>query len=112
MTIVEIIGMLFSNQLGRFPITYNRGNKYVAIFYVYDANFVKSVPIKSQSKEELLRAYPLVHAYLTARGFKPQIHKMDSKISHDIKTFIHEDNTRLQYTQPDIHRTNLAEQEI
>jgi hypothetical protein len=62
MTIIEISGMLFSNQLGWFPITSNRGHKYVIIFYIYDADFVKSVPIKSRSKEELLRVYRLVYA--------------------------------------------------
>ena len=62
MTIIEISGMLFSNQLGWFPVTSNRGNKYIAIFYKYDANFVKSIPIKSRSKEELLRVYRLVYA--------------------------------------------------
>jgi hypothetical protein len=71
MTIIKISGMLFSNQLGWFPITSNRGNKYVVIFYIYDANFVKSAPIKSRSKEELLRAYRLDYAYITAWGFKP-----------------------------------------
>jgi hypothetical protein len=41
MTIIKISGMLFSNQLAQFPITSNRGNKCVVIFYIYDANFVK-----------------------------------------------------------------------
>jgi hypothetical protein len=49
MTIIKISGMsVFSNQLGWFPITSNRGNKYVVIFNIYDANFAKSVPIKSR----------------------------------------------------------------
>jgi hypothetical protein len=112
MTIIEISGRLFSNQSCWFPITSNRGNKYVLIFYIYDANFVKSVPTKSQSKEELLWAYQLVYAYLTAWGFKPQLHKMDNKMSHDVETFIRKENTCLQYTPPDICRTNLAEWEI
>ncbi len=43
-TIIEISGMLFSNQLGRFPITSNRGNKYDVIFYIHNANFVKISP--------------------------------------------------------------------
>ncbi len=112
MTIIKVSGMLLSNQLGWFPITSKRGNKYVIVFYINNANFVKSVPIKSRSKEELLRAYQLVYAYLTALGFKPQLHKMDNKTSQDVETFICEENTRLQYTLPDIHRTNLAEWEI
>ncbi len=92
MTIIKISGMLFSNQSGRFPISSNRGNKYVVIFYIYNANFTKSVQIKSRSKEELLRAYQLVYAYLMARGFKPILHKMDNKKSHNIKTFIPEES--------------------
>jgi hypothetical protein len=101
--------MLLINQLGRFPITSNRGNEYIVIFYIYNANFVESVPIKSRPKDELLQSYWLVYAYLTARGFKPQLHKMDNKMSHDVKTFIHEENTRLQYTPLNIHCTNPAE---
>ncbi len=112
MTIIKFSRMLFSDQLGRFPITSNRGNKYVIIFYIYNANFVKSIPIKSQSKEELLQAYRLVYAYLTAWGFKPQLHKMDNEMSQDVKIFVCKENTRLQYTPPNIHRTNPAEREI
>jgi hypothetical protein len=62
MTIIKISSMLFSNRSAQFPIISNRGNKYIVIFYIYDANFVKSVPIKSRLKEELLRAYWLVYA--------------------------------------------------
>ncbi len=112
MTIIKISGMLFSNVLGLIPITSNRSNKYTVIFYIYYAHFVKSVPIKSQSKEELLQAYRLVYTYLTAQGFKPQIHKMDNETSHNAKTFICKENTRLQYTPPDLHHTNLVEREI
>ncbi len=112
MTIIKISGTVFSNQSGRFPITSNRGNKYIVIFYIYNANFVKSVPIKSRSKEELLWAHRLVYAYLTAWGFKPQLHKMDNKTSHDVETFICKENTHLQYTPPNIHHTSPAELEI
>jgi hypothetical protein len=59
-----------------------------------------------------MQAYRLVYAYLTAQGFKLELHKMDNKMSHNINTFIRKENTRLQNTPPDIHRTNLAEQEI
>ncbi len=107
-TNIEITGMLFSNQLGWFPITSNRGNKYVVIFYIYNANFVKSIPIKIRTKEELLRVYKLVNAYLTAHGFKLQLHKMDNEISHNIENFIRKECSQLKYTPPNIYRTNPA----
>jgi hypothetical protein len=112
MTITEITGMLFSNPLGQFPIASNRDNKYAVILYIYDANFVKSIPIKSQMKEVLLRVYKLVYGYLTSRGFKPQLQKMDNKTSHDVENFILKENTWLQYTLPNNHCTNQAEWEI
>jgi hypothetical protein len=57
MQIHSIDGVISSDQTGRFPITSNQGNAYVVVFYIYDANYIRSVPIKSRSKEELLRAY-------------------------------------------------------
>jgi hypothetical protein len=88
MTIIEITNSVFSDQLSQFPITFNRGKKYVVIFYIFDANFVKYVPIKNRMKEELLRAYKLVYAYLTARGFKPHLHKMEKETYHNVENFI------------------------
>jgi len=57
MQIHAIDGVISSDQTGRFPITSNRGNACAVVFYIYDANYIRSVPIKSRSKEELLRAY-------------------------------------------------------
>ncbi len=47
MTIHEVTGSVSSDQSGRFPVTSNRGNAYVALFYVYNPNYIKSVSIKN-----------------------------------------------------------------
>ena len=31
--------------------------KYVMIFYIYDSNYVKGIPIKNFTEDEFLRAY-------------------------------------------------------
>ena len=84
MTTVKAEGLIASDQTGMFPRTSNRGNKYICIFYVYDSNFIKGVPIKSRKKEELLKAYKEMYAYCEQRGYKPQIHKLDNKTSKDL----------------------------
>jgi len=56
MSTVDASGLIYSDQTGMFPCISNRGMKYVCIFYIYDANYIKSVPIKSRDKKELLRA--------------------------------------------------------
>ncbi|KAL7477011.1 hypothetical protein ACHAW6_002832 [Cyclotella cf. meneghiniana] len=40
------------------------------------------------------------------------LHKLDNKTSHDVESFIKENNTKLQYTPPDIPRTNPADRSI
>ena len=101
-----------TDQTGRFPVTSNRGHSYLVIFYVYDANFIASVPIKNRTKEELLRAYTSTYDMLTRRGFKPTLHKMDNETSKDVKDFIQSQHVALQYTPPDIHHTNSTERAI
>jgi hypothetical protein len=86
MVIHNITGLVFSNQTGCFPITFNRGHEHLVIFYIYDANFILSVQIKNQTKQELLHAYQITYKYLSSCGFKPRLHKMDNKTSKDVKT--------------------------
>jgi hypothetical protein len=47
MTIIKISGMLLGNQLSRVPITSNRGNKYIVIFYINNANLSNPSPSKA-----------------------------------------------------------------
>jgi hypothetical protein len=103
MVIHDITSPVFTNQTGRFPITSNRGHAYLIIFYIYDANFIASVPIKNRTKQELLQAYQITYKYLSSQGFKPKLHKMDNKTSKDVEEFIESQRTILQYTPPDIH---------
>ena len=57
MSITEVAGHLYTDQTGRFPITSNRGNCYVIIFYAVGGNYIKSYPIKSRHRLQLLKAY-------------------------------------------------------
>ncbi|KAL7479566.1 LOW QUALITY PROTEIN: hypothetical protein ACHAW6_005291 [Cyclotella cf. meneghiniana] len=71
MTMVNIQGHLFTDQTGRCPLTSNRGNNYVVIIYTVDENHIKSYPIKSCHRSELLHAYNNVYTYLREQGYQP-----------------------------------------
>jgi hypothetical protein len=88
MTVHKVTGSVSSNQSGCFPVTSNCGNAYISLFYVYDPNYIKSVPIKNRSKEDLLQAYTEVYVWNTARGYRPLLHKLDNKTSHNAEAFI------------------------
>jgi hypothetical protein len=96
MTICKVTGTVSSNQSGRLPVTSNCGNMYVALFYVYDPNYIKSVPIKNRSKEELLQAYTEVYVWLTTRGYRPLLHKVDNKTPHKVEAFIAVEQVKIQ----------------
>ncbi len=57
MTMLNIEGQLFTNQTGCFPISSNHGNNYIVILYAVDTNYIKSDPIKSRHRTEILKAY-------------------------------------------------------
>ena len=74
------------------------------MFYVFDPNCIKGVPIKSRHKEELLRAYQIVYKCCEVCAVKPQLHKMDTETSKDVEEFINDvQQTKLQYTTQDRH---------
>ena len=78
MMLEEVDGKLFSDQTGPFSRTSNRGRKCVVVFYVFDKNVIKLVTIKNRTQGELMRAYKEVYDYLTMRGHKPRLHKLDN----------------------------------
>ena len=92
-----------SNQTGAYPRTSSRGCKYICVFYIYDANYIKGIPIKSRHSLELLQAYQPVYKWCERRGFKPSLHRMDNKLSHEVEDFIATQQTNLQYTAPGRH---------
>ncbi len=101
-----ISGITSSEQTGHFPITSNQGNANIFIFYIFDANYICSVPIKNHLKGELLRAYHNTYKWMTLQDFKPLLHKQDNEISQKVEQFLLSQQTHLQYTPPDIHCTN------
>jgi len=96
-------GWMASDQTGAFPRVSNRGNKYIAIFYVYDPNFIKGLAIKSKHRTELLKAYETIYKYCEERGFKPKLQRMDNETSQVVEDFIKSQNANVQYSAPDRH---------
>ena len=103
MTVTLADGWIASDQTGAFPRVSNRGHKYISVFYVYDANFVKGVPVKSRHRKELLRAHEEIYKWCTVRGFKPQLQKMDNETSKDVEEFIESQKVNVQYAAPGSH---------
>ena len=62
MSVKHAEGFISSDQTGKFPRMSNKGNQYICVFYIFDPNFIKGIPIKSRKKEGLLKAYQEVYS--------------------------------------------------
>jgi hypothetical protein len=109
---IKITGQIFSDQTSRFPITSSRGNKYIMVIYDYDSNAILTEPLTSRTEMELLRAYTKIHSFLTERGLKPVMQKLDNEAPGKLQTFMQQKDVSFQLVPPRQHRRNAAERAI
>ena len=62
----EIMGKVFSDQMGRFLTSSTSGNKVMLILYDYDSNFMHAEAMKDRSGPEILMAYKRGHELLSS----------------------------------------------
>ena len=60
-----------TNLTGRFPVTSNRGNKYLFVLYEYNRNSILVLPIKKKMNKDFIHVFQNVHEHLTIRGLNP-----------------------------------------
>ena len=68
---VYLTGKIYTDQTGRFPITYSKGKKYILMAYHYESNTIHAEPLKTRTGLDLKTAYHKLHSILTNRSFKP-----------------------------------------
>jgi hypothetical protein len=54
-------GQLYTDLTRKFRVRSSKGNSYVMVWYVYDCNYVKVIPMKSRSASEWVNAYDHIH---------------------------------------------------
>jgi hypothetical protein len=103
---------LYTDLTGKFPVRSSKGNSYVMLYYIYDCNYIKVVPMKSRSASEWVNAYGSIHQELTVKGFKPKLQTLDNEASTDLKNFFTAQNIDYQLVPPHCHRRNAAERAV
>ena len=109
---VDIIGKIYTDQTGRFSVTYSKRSKYILVCYYYDSNTIHSEPLKTRSGLDLKTSYQKIQILLTNRGLKPHLHILDNECPNVLKKLMREVNDNFQLVLHHIHRRNSAEQAI
>jgi hypothetical protein len=105
-------GQIYTDQSGRSPLMYSKGNKYIMVLYEYDGNAILAEPVKNRTAVELLRAFQTMETELTARGLQPKLMRLDNEASQLLKSYLHDKTITFQLVPPYSHRRNVAERAI
>jgi hypothetical protein len=93
-------GKLYTDLTGKFPVRSRKGNSYGMVYFVYDCNNVKVIPMKSRSASEWVKAYDAVHQELTVKVFKPKLQTLDNEASAALKNFFTANDVENQLVHP------------
>jgi hypothetical protein len=96
-------GQLYTDLTGKFPVRSRKGNSYVMVWYIYDCNYVKVIPMKSRSASEWVKAYDTIHQELTVKGFKPKLQTLDNEALAALKNFFTVNDIAYQLVPPHCH---------
>ena len=102
----------YSDQKGKFLITFSRGHTYIFLFYHYDTNTINGNEIKSHNTTDICDTWQIPYAQLKAHGEAPNIHIIDNKCSKEMKTIFKESQVGYKLVPPHIHQRNTAERAI
>ena len=110
----ELTNQIASDLPGRFPITSQRGHKYMFLLYDIDSNYIHVVPMKSRRADEMVRAFAEAYQVLREQGFRANKIKLDNEISQQFKDHLKDYNDDITYelVSPGNHRSNPAERAI
>ena len=109
---INLTGLICSDQTGRFPVTSNRGNKYIMVILDYDSNAIITRPLPSRSQTHLLQAFASVNNYLISIGRQPKFVRIDNEAPTILRQYMTTSNIKYQIVPPHNHRRNYAEKAI
>jgi hypothetical protein len=79
------------------------------VYYIYDCNYVKVVPIKSRSASEWVKEYDSIHQKLTVKCFKPKLQTLVNEASSALNSLFTVNDIAYQLVPPHCRRRNAVE---
>jgi hypothetical protein len=93
--IEDLSDLIHTNQTGAFPFTSQCGNRYIMVAIHLDANYIFVKPMRSRSKEEMIRAYENIINRMRLAGLGLKKHILDNEASEAFEQCIQEQ--QMQY---------------
>ncbi len=102
-------GIVYHNLTGLLPFMSYDGNVCCFILYHYKSNSILETLIAGLIDISIFKAYKKESEMLVLKGFKPILNIMNNQATKHIKTFLTENDCKLQLVELHNHCTNMAE---
>ena len=76
---------MYTDQTGAFPVTSNKGNKYIMILCEIDNNVIMSEAMQNRSSGVIFRTYLVLMHRIKAAGIRPEKNVPDNEFSTEFK---------------------------
>ncbi len=110
--IKDLSNSIHTDQTGAFLFTSQHGNRYIMVAIHLNTNYIFVEPMRSRSKEEMIRACKKIINRMKAAGLGIRKHTLDNEASDAIKQYIRQQQIQFELVPPGNHRRNKAERAI
>ena len=111
-TLYELSDEIHTDQTGKFPVTSQRGYRYIMVGIHIDANYIFCETMKNRTEGEMITAYQKMVDRMELAGLGLKHHRLDNECSENFKKCIRRNNMTWELVPPDCHRRNMAERAI
>jgi hypothetical protein len=79
--VVDLTDEIHTDQMGAFPHTSQRGNRYIMVAIHLDANYIFAGPMRNRTEGEMIRVYQKIINRMKAAGLGIKKHVLDNECS-------------------------------
>ncbi len=110
--VMDLTDTIHSDQIGAFPFTSQRGNRYIMVAIHMYANHIFCKPMKYKTGGEMIASYQRIVNRMRTANLGLKHHRLGNEASTAFKECIRENGTTHELVPPGNHRRNLAERGI
>ena len=105
----ELDCKIYSDQMGKFPVTLFCGNKYIMVMFELDINNILSKIMRNRTAGKMMIKYQKLIDRLKEKGIQPKLHILENKFSEEFKEVIKNNGMKYQLVPPHDHIRNFSE---
>lgn len=104
---------MYSDQIGWFPVTSRKWNKYLMIAVEMNGNYINVQPLRSRMTNDLTQAYQAIFkCWKATKVICTHWHILDNEAPEDFKQAICQNGCRIELTPANMHCFNTSERAI